>query len=535
MNDDSNLTPPASPPSAVPRRSALRYGLYLLFGSLAVCVATLYFFCPRFYLWRGVTLDIPELMSAPEINRAVYVLRQLHDPNVVIDHPSNYAINWRLFFPWLGHLLHLSDVAFLSLTFVGCWAAAGLCLHILTRETGNRVLALTGTISLCCTSWFFVSTGWLSYNDSWITFALTAVAAIRSRWILLIGCLVGPWIEERFIVLLPTAIALRSFFFANRDRPIKNIALDILTATFAIAPYSGVRLYSYHTGIDPMTLALLKDIDSSKAEYPLWRYFEATWAALRFNWFFVAVWAYLAWRQPPRWWSAIAVLGTLISIPLLHRLVPGDLHRNAGMFAPVALAGIVLGYRSFPKFTAKAVVVVAVINLILPAYHVITVFKYPVFGLFVEWDNAANNKSALLNPQYFNEIAVRLSMANQTEGALLQFDKALRVDPGFHTARINKAIILTTLKRYDEALIELDQVIASGEDHPEAHYARGVCREAKLDYRGAVADYGRALESPRKDWGFREETERLYKRLRGVGITPRTEDKSKDAKTESKK
>jgi hypothetical protein len=374
-------TPPAPPPDAAPsqaplmplqrqRRSWLNTICYVLAPALA-CVVVLYFFAPRFYLWRGLTLGIPELYSAPEINRAREVLTQLDDPRVVITSSTNRVIYWRPFFPAIAHYLHLPQRVFLALPFLGCLAAAAVVYAVLAREFPLRRQAFYGTVSACAASWFFVSTGWLTYNDSWIVFALLGTVFARSRVLLLCCCLAAPWIEERFVVLLPTCLALRSLVTVDKQIGFRRVAVDVAFAVVGVTPYLIVRVTAYLNGTDPVFTDYVKEHVGQI--YPLLRYVEGAWAGLRANWIYVVLWGWLAWSYRPRWYVAAAQLGMIASLVAVLKMA-GDLHRSTSSFIPLAVAGMVLFQRRWPAQSVRLLPLVGALNLALPASLVITVF-----------------------------------------------------------------------------------------------------------------------------------------------------------------
>ncbi len=178
------------------------YPAFLLSAALVASLVNLFFFCPRFALWRGLDLPTPRV----DIDLAVDTLTQLEDPFARIENRYNRVLQWRLLFPLLGHWLHLPRRLFLALPHVGCLAALALIAHITFREFQQRLLAVLATALAAGCTWFFVSTGWLSYNDSWTILGLVAVALLRSRIVLAAAVLLCPWIDERFLLLLPVCL-----------------------------------------------------------------------------------------------------------------------------------------------------------------------------------------------------------------------------------------------------------------------------------------------------------------------------------------
>lgn len=512
----STATKPSASAPAHLRSSLTRIVAHIGLPLLA-CLVVFYFFCPRFYLWRGIELGFPELYSAPEINRAREVLLQVDDPEIVIQSATNRVIYWRPLFPYLAHYLHLPRNVFLSLPFLGCIAAAALIFSILSNEFPLRRHAFYGTVSACAAGWFFVSTGWLTYNDSWIILCLIATAFVRSRAILFACCLAAPWIEERFVVLLPTCLALRSLITVDKQIRFRQVITDIAVAALGLAPYLFIRVHAYLNGADPVFSAYVEEHVAQN--YPLWRYVEGAWAGLRANWVYVGLWFWLAWSYRPRWYVALAQFGMIATFATVLKMA-GDLHRSASSFMPLVIAGMVLFQRRCPEKSVRLLPLIAALNLVLPASHVITVFKLPIYGFVDELNNKENNLTPLLSPQTYNALAVQLALGGRLDEAMMQFDRALQIDPDFQTARLLKAQVLIQKKEYGPAIELLDICVASRKDWHDALFYRALCRDKKNDYRGAVTDFKKAIDNAPKDWPMRADAEKRYRELRGVGITP---------------
>ena len=91
------------------------------FFAMSAIVAFLlinYFFCPRFVLWQG--LGIPDAWFNPEVNRAVFALKQIQHPFEPINNVSNEVIRWRLLFPLIAHYLSIPNFIYLMLPHLGC-------------------------------------------------------------------------------------------------------------------------------------------------------------------------------------------------------------------------------------------------------------------------------------------------------------------------------------------------------------------------------------------------------------------------------
>jgi hypothetical protein len=103
------------------------------------------------------------------------------DPGAPLADPLHAAIQWRLLFPLVGRILHLSPAMLFSLADVGCLLVLGFIVGLLRRIGLAWAECAFATLLLGAASWFFTSTGWLGYYDSWLALALLAVAFAERR------------------------------------------------------------------------------------------------------------------------------------------------------------------------------------------------------------------------------------------------------------------------------------------------------------------------------------------------------------------
>ena len=107
---------------------------------------------------------------------------------------------------------------------------------------------------------------------------------------------------------------------------------------------------------------------------------------------------------------------------------------------------------------------------------------------------------------FVNRGILRAHMADFT-GALSDYDRAIRMDPGEPEAYLNKAtLVLKQQHDWRGARDLFDAAIARRTRHPEfAYYGRAIANELAGDYAGAMADYQKASalapkwEQPRKE------------------------------------
>lgn len=94
-----------------------------------------------------------------------------------------------------------------------------------------------------------------------------------------------------------------------------------------------------------------------------------------------------------------------------------------------------------------------------------------------------------------------IKMRRQEYGAAqVDFNAAIRLEPGMGEAYVNRGGSLVGQKRYMEALLDIDKGLALGPEEPEkAYYNRGLANEGLDDIKAAYFDYLRAIEL-KPDW-----------------------------------
>lgn len=110
---------------------------------------------------------------------------------------------------------------------------------------------------------------------------------------------------------------------------------------------------------------------------------------------------------------------------------------------------------------------------------------------------------------YVNRGILRLRR-NDLEGALSDFDAALRLDPTEAEAYINRGSLMLRRNQVEEARVMFSRALEHNTRRPAlAHYGRAVAHELLGDLRGAYDDYRRASELD-PDWSQpRQELQRF--------------------------
>lgn len=92
------------------------------------------------------------------------------------------------------------------------------------------------------------------------------------------------------------------------------------------------------------------------------------------------------------------------------------------------------------------------------------------------------------------------------------FSAAITADADHRNARFNRALISCELKKYKEAIADLDEAIRLAPKNPDSWKLRGYAKYAAGMGDDAVPDYKKALEVAPKDWPDRKEVEEWLKK-----------------------
>ncbi len=417
-------------------------------SSLAAFVLLVCFFSPRFFLWSFYDLESSEHHPA-EFNRAIDTLRQLKNPFVRITNPTNRIINWRLLFPILGHYLHLPDWAFLSVPFLGCLLVLGYVAHLVRRESHSAWAGLAASGLAGTASWFFVSSGWLAYFDSWYILGLLVAAFARSSVATALACLLTPWVDERFLLTLPLVVVVRGIFFSgiegasrarNRSGTLRYLAL--------VAPYCILRVLALATTQDEGSAIHLRS-HLATAHDPR-EIADALWSGLRALWGFVALGPILLFGKG-RPTSALILIVTAAAVLVLNVPLAHDLSRSVSILFPAAVLGMLLLARARPSLAVWPLAAALAINLLLPARHVTEGWGEvtPLYSLRTELARLKRPPRQLA-ALHLTRGKMLIAQDRKLE-ALAEVDKAIEIDPTSVAAQINRGALMNKMGRPTEA------------------------------------------------------------------------------------
>ncbi len=353
-------------------------------GTLAALAIALFFFSPRFAILKQPLPDTFEwARGLAYVDQSAAPLKRSYDP----------ALRWRPLPPFVAHTLGLQGLQALLIPWAGVVALVGFCLYWTDRWLSSRAAAFAFTLLVATTSAVLVPAHWAGINDAWCWLGLLAVVFCRHRLVVGAVCLLCPWVEERFIIGLPLALWARGRIRGRRDHLLRELFVTLPW----LAPYAAVRLtYAFYWNeggnVDFLANAL-REFPTVVAWAPL-----GWWMGLRLGWVLAAVALVRAIKDRQSFWEVGAVTAALgVSAFLAH-----DLSRSTAILLPWLALGAFLLDREDPARCAKVLVGLAVLNLLLPAAHVVfwwpvTICPLPV-ELFHLWTWDAQNLPGWVRP-----------------------------------------------------------------------------------------------------------------------------------------
>jgi tetratricopeptide (TPR) repeat protein len=486
-------------------------GLAFAAGTALVTVC---FLAPRFWLWPVAGLPLGEFVAIqPEFHRAFHVLRQLADPWQRIDDPVNRVIEWRLLWPLVGRTLGLPPAVFLALPHLGCLVALAAVAATVWRLTHDVLPTAAATLLAATASWFFVSTGWLAYFDSWLVLALVLASFGRPRWLLFASGLLAPWIDERFLFALPLCLAVRALGIPPDLPPGRRALLhDAALLLAGVAPYLALRLGLELSGLRATSGAYWGERPLLPASLLVTGW--GAWNGLRLGWVALAL-AVVALPAPrPRLWLALAAATLAVNL-----CVADDLSRSVSVGVPLVLAAVLILWHRQPARARRLLPVLCAGNLLLPAHHIIAApgtaaawHFVPVLSLPAECERARQPPD-FAHPEVYQRRSLDHLQGGRLDRALAAAETGLRFDPHRPKSIANFGIVQVLAGRRTEGLANLDRALALAPDLYDARLQRAAFRQQNGDSAGALADVREALRLMPPDWPRRAEAEKFARAL----------------------
>lgn len=451
-----------------------RRGALVLVLCLIIMALSLFASSPRFVWWTYVGSET--VTWPPELNRSRDVLRQLDNPLAKAISPSNRVIQYRLLVPSLAYLLGLPFKLFLALPHLGAVLVFLLSFRQSLREKlslleASLIVGLSGTAS-----WFFVTTGWLAYLDSYYILGFIIVAFQRPRWAFVLCCLLLPHINERFILGLPLAMTIHAYREGQLTKEnsvsfFKEIALGILI----VLPFVLMRLL-LKAGDDTVSSEILGRFFSfaSLREYPL-QCLKGFWHGFRFAWVPVFACCFFMLKNLGLFWKVFVAVVFALTLSFALFLT-GDISLTMGLFFPAFVQGcfmIVEHLKSRKNLAVVLLMAMLVGNYLAPAKHVILSFDLPIRCFLYERQQYLD-PPLKANPKKQMVESLRLTELGKLEQARKHAQLATVLNPKQHDAHFQLAQILERLGRPQRALEACQTAIKHSKSAPKAQqrYAR---------------------------------------------------------------
>lgn len=263
------------------------------------------------------------------------------------------SIRWRLLPPVVGNVLSLSPGFYLTLPWLALpWMIFLCCKYSLERKASVLQAGAIG-ILVGTSSAFFSASGAIGYFDPFYIIALLMVCFSPSRIVFTAACVLGPWIDEKFLLMLPACVLARYDWSPS----IKWFVI----AGAAISPYCLIRFAALFLGDSSF------DRQFSMQGEVFWSYApalpEGWWYGFRLGWLPILLGIFVCHRELGPKFGPIFTFMLLAAIGSISFLA-WDTTRSIAMVMPLMLLGLKV------EKIRKYLPALAAANLLLPAAYV---------------------------------------------------------------------------------------------------------------------------------------------------------------------
>lgn len=481
----------------------------------AVGVVLLFFFCPpwaAFALWARV----PEMGEMLEVRRGVSVLQQIAHPGAPITDPLHAAIQWRLLFPLLGRTLGLPSPVFFALAGLGAFIVLGYVTALL-RERGLAWRdTAAATLIVGAASWFFVSTGWLGYFDSWFAFGLLILAFADSRWSMWAACVWAPWVDERFVVAAALALVVRHLDRGRRGAS-AGWRREFAVAASLLGTFVMVRLglLSSETASGATITGYFSKHHFLDAPAP--RILLGVWEGLRAGWWLVGLGFVAIMRSAEASKLSVSLLAAaILGTAALGLATAQDYSRSMVMLVPAVVYGALsLTSALTGPWRPTALATASALALLLPAHHVMNDAVTPLYYLYHELA-ALRSPPLVARPELYELRAIHHMERGEFAAAESQLTLAIKLAPHPASPARQRGILLASRGRWADALRDFSLVVEQEPENPEGWFMHAQARFALGELAAARADLDHALALAPEGWGRRPDVSRFSAKLRAA-------------------
>lgn len=422
------------------------------------------------------------------------------------------AIQWRLLFPTLGHVLGLSPVLIFALSPVGCLLVLAYIVTVLRRHGQGFFETALVVVTLGATSWFFSSMSWLGYFDSWLVLALLFVTFARARWVGWLACVWAPWIDERFVMAAPLALICRYLHqtrTATAENPVPHWKRELVVPAALVAVFLVIRLgfLSGHSGTNATISGYMGGLKVIGT--PLSRVTFGVWEGMRAGWVFVVVAVLFGGLKR---WHAVALASVVVVVILASLATAQDFSRSMMFMMPVALLGAVLADGAVARWWPLALRAGAAAALLLPAHLVMNDGVNPVFYLYHELA-ALRSPPPVIMPELQELRGIEAMERGEYAEAMEALSLAIKLAPNPTGAAKHRGLLSASLGHWADARKDFSTMVESEPANPDGWFLRAQAALALGDAQAARTDVEQARLRASSDWSSRPDVARFLTRL----------------------
>ena len=482
-----------------------------------------------FLLWARV----PEAGFMVEVRRAGSVLEQVQHPGIVITDGLHGAIQWRLLFPAIAHLLALPAPVLFSLSPLGCVALLFCLVTVLRRRRVSWGLTSLSVLILGAGSWFFTSVGWLGYFDAWLALGLVGVCCARKPWLLWTACLLAPWVDERFVLAFPLALSCRYWLWTRAHfdeagsavraadtlsaalqetkRPQARWVADYLVPSLLVVAFAVLRLFvlTSYSGAHATVGGYLPT--QHNFQVGPWRLLFGIWEGLRCAWLLLGVGLFLGWRkQGGRVPVLLAGMALLLIAGGLY--TAQDFSRSMTMLLPLAVTGLLVLHEQKASWLPGFIGGLVLLALLLPAHHVMNDRVDTIYPLQHEI-YLLDTPPRELMPELYELEGIHKMELGDNAAAEAKFDIAVLLDKHPASALQHRGLLRANQGRWPEALKDFECLceLEPSDSNSWLLYAQACFATNQL--QAARTHMRKALSQAPEGWSKRPDVVRFLSKL----------------------
>jgi hypothetical protein len=302
--------------------------------------------------------------------------KQYFDPWVQFATDFHDGLRWRILVPALAHWTHLPLSVYFLLPRIGGILVVFLVAGLVWRETKSEAAALCAAALAATSSAFFVAEDWIRF-DPFALIALLVYAFSPGPLVAFACAALGPWIDERFILILPAVAVLRM------SRQQKTVIPTLL----GLAPYLALRFVFLFFG----DLTVERQI---RVQHLFCPWFPVGWwEGFRLGWILIAAGVWFVARKYQTLLPVALAAGLALIVWLAY-----DTSRSVAVLLPFIVTGAV-ALRARPRLLLAC----AILNFALPAGHIIADVYFPLTPIWTPPDLGGHPMGRTLGPWVYHD------------------------------------------------------------------------------------------------------------------------------------